>query len=376
MGHWDATTLGNDLALDCIAEFVGMKDTAEICDALTDAFRAPTNDDGTYDSPECAWIRAVAELVASGLGRPTRHVTEGVDEWIAVHGDLTAESADDAFEALEIVGRSPYAEQWVRPKSVDVFQSSPSGPLRTAPCRENRSSEAGEDALPRSCRKAPRPGLEGAQRRRHRRASVRRWRASRSIPDARQAWPLEGRICGSSSRSMSRSKSCSTPSGENTPSARAWWPSRCHENTTTRSARSPHLRLYQPGVDVPPGDELERKGLRPRDILNPERTVRLAAERAALLVRAFSPVVFGKYGSLDDLRPISERCDPEEIVRLCPVGTSYVWAAIGWAHDPELGRRYINVRREKLAPFERSEVQVSLEQLDAIEAALEAHYGG
>ena len=41
MGHWSATTLGNDAAWDCLASFVKDTDTTEICDSFEDGLAHP-----------------------------------------------------------------------------------------------------------------------------------------------------------------------------------------------------------------------------------------------------------------------------------------------------------------------------------------------
>ena len=80
MGTWSAEPIGNDEAADFVMELEGRRRWGAVRSALARATRAGSSMDGDVASAAIA----AAEVVAHGLGRPTRTdaYTEGIDQFV------------------------------------------------------------------------------------------------------------------------------------------------------------------------------------------------------------------------------------------------------------------------------------------------------
>lgn len=371
MGHWDATTLGNDGALDAIAGFLRMRDSAKIRARLVGAFSAPEGGADVYDEGEAPYVLAVAELVAGAVGEPHRMLPDGAPRWLDAYHWLLSPLVERATAAVQLAARSPYARMWVHDSGNAEF------------------SAAAADLLARLARGTPRPQPT---------AKVRFLRRVAELTRA-DGWRLRGRestlfraVDGGEQRvlfSLLGKHGLWT----STLSFRlAWWrpqelvqvasgfPAHARRSCLlhrfpAREAYHPsgniwRLQLYRPGVDVPPTEALRARGLRPADVLNPNETVFAAAEQAVSMIRTVGEPWFTEYPDFASLRPIAERGDPAELAKLCPIGSTRNWIGVAWLFEPDWGARLLERYRERTARQSASVAQKEREVLDRIEAAM------
>ena len=376
MGHWDATTLGNDGAWDCLASFCRDTDTTEICKGIEDGL-APPSSGPHFDEGEAPYVLAVAELVAAGLGRPaTTGLVEEVHPWIERNGDLVAAYRDEALAAIDVVAQSPYSTMWVRREGNAEFAASLDDlrqRLTAGRVKKMKGVKARFlDHLARITREhgwkvrkrdatLSRPIEGGCHRvriRLHGKHGI--WSANIRFEVA--LFEPQRLIYQALDRSDQPDDACVAalrlPREAYHPLGKIW-----------------SLRLHQPGVDVPEKAELDAAGLRPADVLNPERTVRLAAERAVHLIETHGEPYFADHGSIEDYRDLAASADVDAIMEVSPPGSRHFWIAIAWAHDPSWGNALIAARKEKLAPFPPEKTAITMKQFDAIERVLTERYG-
>ncbi|WP_245804269.1 DUF4259 domain-containing protein [Andreprevotia lacus] len=82
MGAWDTSTLGNDVALDTMAELTSASGWKAVERVLDVAAGEVAQDGGASDRTASAALCA-AELVAGALGRPASGVPESMAQWLA-----------------------------------------------------------------------------------------------------------------------------------------------------------------------------------------------------------------------------------------------------------------------------------------------------
>lgn len=369
MGHLDAASHNNFDVEDCLASVLNRDATEEICASFRDAFSSEVSD-LRLGEREIEHILAFSELAAAGLGRPREGLAESSRQWTVRNGELAAGYRERALEVIDSLeaarvrsGEVPTeqdSELIARLTNVRArIEAGRDKPMRNAKVRfldHLARVTAGDGWKPRK-RDATlsRPTKTGCQRVRfqlHGKHGI--WSATLRLEVAfyepqRRAFSALGRSNPEDACVVAEH----LPREHYSESGKVW-----------------HLRLNQPGVDVPAQPALLAAGLRPADVLNPERTVRLAAERAAYLIREHGETFFDRYGDLNDLRPLIEGTDLTQVYSICPPGYLHVWIAVAWALDPALGERLLEHRRERLA-LSAPQVSASTRlELDRIEAAL------
>lgn len=381
MGHWNATTLGNDTALDCLGGYIGLEKSAAICDRLR-ADLAPPEHGDVFDEGEAPHVAAACELVAAALGRtgPTL-ATEGVDAWLERNGELAAAFRDEAIAAVEVLGRSPYATMWVRPEGNAEFAASLAdlgARLRLGRARKMKPVKtrflehvahllaADGWKLRKKDATLTRPIEGGAHRVRF--VLLGKWGLWTALIRFEVAVYEAQRVAYEALGRTDEPKDGCVHMGQ--------VPRRFYD----RSGNVSRLELYRPGVDPPPAAALAEVGLKPVDLLNPEETVRRAAERAAAIVRQLGGRWFAGYDGPEAFREDLATMDPATIEpRVLTKGRSghafYAWLALAWKLDPSRAAALLDVRRHALDGVDGVAADRARAEYDAVEAALRGLYG-
>lgn len=111
MGAWEATSFGNDAAMDWVAQLED-DGAAAVARALTAAVGA----DDHLDVPGGEEAVAAAEVVAAVLGQPAAELPPAVQTWVQDnHGSVSLADAQLALQALDRVSSdtSELYELWV-----------------------------------------------------------------------------------------------------------------------------------------------------------------------------------------------------------------------------------------------------------------------
>ena len=111
MGAWEATSFGNDAAMDWVAQ--REEDGAA---AVTRALTAAVEASESLDASEGEEAVAAAEVVAAGRGHPAAALPAAVKTWVqGNHGSLSPADVQLALQALDRVSgnNSELYELWV-----------------------------------------------------------------------------------------------------------------------------------------------------------------------------------------------------------------------------------------------------------------------
>ena len=130
------------------------------------------------------------------------------------------------------------------------------------------------------------------------------------------------------------------------------------------------LQLYKPGLDVPPKDEFDALGVSLADFLNPDDTVRAAAERAAWIVENHAEPWFAGEGSPTALAEVALRGDPNEIRALSPPEAAHKWIAWAWMLDPDRGQELLARRQAAIEGMHPTAAAIEREKVRGLESAL------
>lgn len=375
MGHWDATTLGNDGAWDAIADITSKTDPDEIHTWVAGAFAPPHRGD-VFDEAEAPYALAYAELVAAALGRPAKNLPESAETWVAEHGELAAAFDLEAIGAVDVAMSSPYAKMWVRDTGNAEFEAS------AQELRDRLAAGRVKPMKPPNTRFLDRVGAalkpEGWKLRK-RDATLRRpveggvQRVRFSMLGKHGLWSTTVRFEVSF---VEPQRLVFDVFGRDDDPVESWLamcilpPKAYHPRGNLR-----RLQLYRPQVSPPPASELKPRNLKPRDLLNPEREVRVAAARAVKIVRVLGEKWFAAHTELEQFREVFERADREELRRLGPGAALPHHVAAGWMLDPAIGAGVLEMRRAVLREHEGAHVDERLERLDALEAVLVERFG-
>ncbi len=372
MGHWDATTLGNDGAWDCIAALVCEHQTTEIVEFLKSAFGPPERGD-LFDEGEAPYVVAAAEVVAAALGRPSENgLPESVAPWLTLNGELATAFRDDALASVAIAARSPYAKLWSRPEGADEFEVSCADltrrlaagrvlPIRDPPARflahlarccagDGWTADLVMKALVRpidgGCQRV-RPVFVGKEG---------RWRAALWFEVA--FFAPQRIIYEVLGKEGDPDQDCVLAVAQ--------------RERSDRKGPAFYAHMDAASAVVPEEGQLAHGQLRAEDVLHPERTVRRAAERAAELVLTRGREYFAARSELSQFLPWLEGPDFDALFAAGKAGSLNHWVPIAWSLDRALGERMLAARRAKLGGFDPGEAAPGLATLDRIEQRLRA----
>jgi Domain of unknown function (DUF4259) len=116
MGTWGTGAFENDAAADWAWQIEDAASGLQAVDTISSALRAvldlPAGEASDADVASCGL--AAAEVVAAALGRPSNELPDGVDAWIAIHGEAIPRSLSEiARRAVERVNEnSELTELW------------------------------------------------------------------------------------------------------------------------------------------------------------------------------------------------------------------------------------------------------------------------
>lgn len=375
MGHWNATTLGSDAAWDAIAGITEETDPAKIHAAFEDALAPPPSGD-VFDEGESPYVLAYAELVAAGMGRPAKNLPERALPWVEAHGDLAAAFDLEALAAAETVGRSPYATMWVRDEGSAEFAAAlddlrtrlSAGRVKALKPPDSRfldhvaAALKGDGWTLRKKDKTLRRPIEGGLQ-----------RVRFQMLGKHGLWSTTVRF----EASFVEPQRIVFDVFERPDDPADSWLAMCilPPRAYHRSGNLRRLQLFRPQVSPPPTSELKPRNLKPRDLLNPEREVRVAAARAVKIVRVLGEKWFAAHAELEQFREVFERADREELRRLGPGAALPHHVAAGWMLDPAIGARILATRRAHLDEHEGPHIDAQREKLAALEAVLVERYG-
>jgi Domain of unknown function (DUF4259) len=111
MGAWEATSFGNDTAMDWVAQ---LEDDGAA--AVTRALTAAVEANEYLDASEAEEAVTASEVVAAGLGHPAAELPAAVKTWVqGNHGSSSPADAQLALQALDRVSgdNSELYELWV-----------------------------------------------------------------------------------------------------------------------------------------------------------------------------------------------------------------------------------------------------------------------